>query len=112
MLARLRAGRGTAIVRGPGARGNRGILSRLLTLEQGKPITSAQREVRATADRIDGLAALEVRPEILREDAGGRVLLDYQPLGVVGAIAPWNAPLDSGNTDCRCRPSWQATPLL
>jgi len=68
-------------------------LSRLLTLEQGKPITSAQREVRATADRIDGLAALEVKPEILREDASGRVLLDYQPLGVVGAIAPWNAPL-------------------
>ena len=68
-------------------------LSRLLTREQGKPITSAQREVRATADRIDGLAVLEVKPEILREDASGRVLLDYQPLGVVGAIAPWNAPL-------------------
>jgi acyl-CoA reductase-like NAD-dependent aldehyde dehydrogenase len=68
-------------------------LSRLLTLEQGKPITNAQREVRATADRIDGMAALEIKPEILREDASGRVLLDYQPLGVVGAIAPWNAPL-------------------
>src|SRR3569833_2665065 len=68
-------------------------LSRLLTLEQGKPLASAQREVRATADRIDGLAALQIKPEILREDASGRVLLDYQPLGVVGAIAPWNAPL-------------------
>lgn len=68
-------------------------LARLLTLEQGKPISAAHREVRATADRIDGLAALEIKPEVLREDASGRVLLDYQPLGVVGAIAPWNAPL-------------------
>jgi len=68
-------------------------LSRLLTLEQGKPIANAQREVRATADRIDGMAALEIKPEVLRDDASGRVLLDYQPLGVVGAIAPWNAPL-------------------
>jgi acyl-CoA reductase-like NAD-dependent aldehyde dehydrogenase len=68
-------------------------LARLLTLEQGKPLAAAHREVRATADRIDGIAALEIKSEVLREDAAGRVLLDYQPLGVVGAIAPWNAPL-------------------
>jgi len=68
-------------------------LARLLTLEQGKPLTAAHREVLVTADRIDGMAALEIKPEVLREDVGGRVLLDYQPLGVVGAIAPWNAPL-------------------
>src|SRR3954468_14050447 len=68
-------------------------LAHVLTLEQGKPITAALREVRVTADRIDGIAALEIKSEVLREDANGRVLLDYQPLGVVGAIAPWNAPL-------------------
>jgi acyl-CoA reductase-like NAD-dependent aldehyde dehydrogenase len=68
-------------------------LARLLTLEQGKPLAAARREVLATADRIDGIAALEVKPEWLRNDTSGRVLLDYQPLGVVGAIAPWNAPL-------------------
>jgi len=68
-------------------------LARVLTLEQGKPIAAAHREVRATADRIDGMAALEIKSEVLREDAAGRVVLDYQPLGVVGAIAPWNAPL-------------------
>jgi acyl-CoA reductase-like NAD-dependent aldehyde dehydrogenase len=68
-------------------------LARLLTLEQGKPITAAHREVRLTADRIDGMAAMEIKPEVLRDEASGRVLLDYQPLGVVGAIAPWNAPL-------------------
>ena len=31
--------------------------------------------------------------ETLRDDGKSRVVLDYQPLGVVGAIAPWNSPL-------------------
>jgi acyl-CoA reductase-like NAD-dependent aldehyde dehydrogenase len=68
-------------------------LARLLTLEQGKPLAASLREVQATSQRIERLAAFELTPENLRSDAQGRVVIEYQPLGVVGAIAPWNSPL-------------------
>jgi acyl-CoA reductase-like NAD-dependent aldehyde dehydrogenase len=68
-------------------------LARLLTREQGKPLAAAVREVQASAARIEGLVSFELTPETLRTDARGRVVLDYQPMGVVGAIAPWNSPL-------------------
>jgi acyl-CoA reductase-like NAD-dependent aldehyde dehydrogenase len=68
-------------------------LSRLLTREQGKPLAASLREVEGTAARIEGLASFELTPETLQSDARRRVVLDYQPLGVVGAIAPWNSPL-------------------
>ena len=68
-------------------------LAQLLTREQGKPLAAAVREIEATAARIEGLLSFELTPETLRSDERGRVVLDYQPLGVVGAIAPWNSPV-------------------
>ncbi len=68
-------------------------LAQLLTREQGKPLAAAVREIEATASRIEGLSKFELTPETLRSDARGKVVLDYQPLGVVGAIAPWNSPV-------------------
>jgi len=68
-------------------------LAPLLTREQGKPLAAAVREIEATAARIEGLLSFELTPETLRNDERGRVVLDYQPLGVVGAIAPWNSPV-------------------
>ena len=68
-------------------------LAQLLTREQGKPLAASTREIEATAARIEGLLSFELTPETLRSDERGRVVLDYQPLGVVGAIAPWNSPL-------------------
>ncbi|HWK49347.1 MAG TPA: aldehyde dehydrogenase family protein [Steroidobacter sp.] len=68
-------------------------LAQLLTREQGKPLAAAIREIDSTAARIEGLLSFELIPETLRSDARGRVVLDYQPLGVVGAIAPWNSPV-------------------
>jgi acyl-CoA reductase-like NAD-dependent aldehyde dehydrogenase len=68
-------------------------LAQWLTREQGKPLAASIREIEATAARIEGLLSFELTPEILRSDARGRVVLDYQPLGVVGAIAPWNSPV-------------------
>ena len=68
-------------------------LAQLLTREQGKPLAASIREIEATASRIEGLLSLELVPETMRSDERGRVLLDYQPLGVVGAIAPWNSPV-------------------
>lgn len=68
-------------------------LAQLLTREQGKPLAAAIREIEAAASRIEGLLSLELTPETLRSDERGQVVLDYQPLGVVGAIAPWNSPV-------------------
>lgn len=68
-------------------------LAPLLTREQGKPLAASIREIEATAGRIDGLLSFQLTAETLRSDARGRVVLEYQPLGVVGAIAPWNSPL-------------------
>lgn len=68
-------------------------LAHLLTREQGKPLAASIREIESTVDRIERLASFELTPETLRSDARGRVVLDYQPLGVVGAIAPWNSPV-------------------
>ncbi|MDY6944719.1 MAG: aldehyde dehydrogenase family protein [Pseudomonadota bacterium] len=68
-------------------------LAHLLTREQGKPLAASIREIDSTVARIEGLLAFELTPETLRSDARGRVVLDYQPLGVVGAIAPWNSPV-------------------
>ena len=68
-------------------------LAQLLTREQGKPLAASIREIESTAARIEGLLPFELIPETLRNDERGRVVLDYQPLGVVGAIAPWNSPV-------------------
>jgi len=68
-------------------------LAQLLTREQGKPLGAAIREIESTASRIEGLLSFELTPEMLRSDERGRVVLDYRPLGVVGAIAPWNSPV-------------------
>jgi acyl-CoA reductase-like NAD-dependent aldehyde dehydrogenase len=68
-------------------------LAQLLTREQGKPLAASLREIESTAARIEGLLSFELTPETLRSDERGRVVLDYQPLGVVGAIAPWNSPV-------------------
>ena len=68
-------------------------IAALLTREQGKPLAGARRELAATADRMEVLAAIDPAGEVVREDAAGQVRIDYVPMGVVGVIAPWNAPV-------------------
>jgi acyl-CoA reductase-like NAD-dependent aldehyde dehydrogenase len=68
-------------------------LSSLLTSEQGKPLADAAGEVAIAAARLRGTAALSL-PEAVVERAPGRhVRVLRTPLGVVGAIAPWNFPI-------------------
>lgn len=68
-------------------------LATLLTREQGKPLARAREEFDRSAQLIDGLTALVLEPERLREDARGSAVLHHEPLGVVGAITPWNTPI-------------------
>jgi len=67
-------------------------VARLITLEQGKPLSEAQGEVRLTLSAIRWCAAQVLEPEILRETGGERVSDERFPLGVVGVITPWNFP--------------------
>jgi len=66
----------------------------LLTQEHGKPLEQAKFELTVAAHHMKQLSAIPIGDEVLRDDeAKGRVLMRYHPLGVVGAIAPWNFPI-------------------
>ncbi len=68
-------------------------LKRLLTSEQGKPHADAEGEVGGAGFWLKGAASLEL-PVTVNEDSAQRYSeTRHVPLGVVGAIAPWNFPL-------------------
>jgi succinate-semialdehyde dehydrogenase / glutarate-semialdehyde dehydrogenase len=71
-------------------------LARLMTAEQGKPLTEARGEVTYGASFVEFFAeeAKRVYGETIpTHKRGGRILVLPQPIGVVGAITPWNFPL-------------------
>lgn len=68
-------------------------LKRLLTSEQGKPHPDAEREVMGAAAWLKGAASLDLPREVLQDGPDRRVEMLRVPLGVVGAIAPWNFPM-------------------
>lgn len=69
-------------------------LARLLTLEQGKPLkTMAEPEVDQAISWIRQIAARRIPVEIVEENDNHIVELHHTPLGVVGAITPWNFPV-------------------
>lgn len=70
-------------------------LARLLSLEQGKPLTESRGEIAYGASFIEWFAeeAKRVYGDIIPQDRSGRRLLVVkQPIGVVAAITPWNFP--------------------
>ena len=67
--------------------------ARLLTLEQGKPLSEAHWEIDFTTDVIRHYATLDLPDEILKEDARRKIVRQRIPLGVVAAIVPWNFPM-------------------
>jgi acyl-CoA reductase-like NAD-dependent aldehyde dehydrogenase len=68
-------------------------LSRLLTQEQGKPLNEAVIEIAGTAMFFRYFASQDLPPRILEETSTRRVEIHHCPLGVVGAIIPWNFPI-------------------
>jgi len=74
---------------------NRDDLARLITAEQGKPLSEAKGEIEYAASFIEFYAeeARRVYGETIpshRPDA--RIIVLKQPIGVVAAITPWNFP--------------------
>jgi len=68
-------------------------LSELLVLEQGKPLAAARSEIERAAASMVEICSAKILPEVLRDDEFSRVELHYKPLGVIGAITPWNVPI-------------------
>lgn len=67
--------------------------ARLLTQEQGKPLAEATAEIAYTEYFIRQQAELEPSGRVIEDSEGRRVELRRKPLGVVGAIIPWNFPI-------------------
>ncbi len=70
-------------------------LAYLLTREQGKPIKESSDEVRGFANILEFYAGISARQdgEALRLGTAGDCIVVRQPLGICGAIIPWNMPV-------------------
>ena len=68
-------------------------LAQLLTQEQGKPLADATGEVFGTAAFFRYFMSLDLPVKVIDDSDGRRVEVHRRPLGVVGAIVPWNFPL-------------------
>jgi acyl-CoA reductase-like NAD-dependent aldehyde dehydrogenase len=70
-------------------------LAELLSREQGKPLNgpNARFEVGACAAWLRATAATELPGGTVLDDADTHAELHYRPVGVVGAIGPWNWPM-------------------
>lgn len=70
-------------------------LAELLSREQGKPLNgpNARFEVGACAVWTRSAADTPLPVEVLVDDGEAYAELHYRPLGVVGAISPWNWPM-------------------
>lgn len=67
--------------------------ARLLTQEQGKPLSESTAEIAYTAAFLRYLASLELENKLIEDNDNRRVEMRRKPLGVVGCIIPWNFPI-------------------
>jgi acyl-CoA reductase-like NAD-dependent aldehyde dehydrogenase len=72
---------------------NTDALARTLTQEQGKPLPDALTEVKAMAAFFRYFATLNLSMKVIEDSAERKIEAFRKPLGVVGAIVPWNYPL-------------------
>ena len=70
-------------------------LARLLTLEQGKPVRESIDEVRGFANILEFYAGISAHSsgEAIRLGPAGDCMVIREPIGVCGAIIPWNMPV-------------------
>jgi acyl-CoA reductase-like NAD-dependent aldehyde dehydrogenase len=68
-------------------------LARVLTLEQGKPLKDAMREVLGASGIFRYTASLEIPLDVVKREGSSRIEIRRRPFGVVAAIAPWNFPV-------------------
>ncbi|KXX57352.1 aldehyde dehydrogenase family protein [Rhodococcus sp. LB1] len=67
-------------------------ISRIITLETGKPTASADGDVDSALVWMRHIADLRLDPEVVRDDEESRIEIHRKPIGVVLGIIPWNFP--------------------
>ncbi|KAJ5499431.1 Aldehyde dehydrogenase N-terminal [Penicillium expansum] len=67
--------------------------AKTLTMEQGKPLSQSSAEVGMASLWIRGLTAIEIKDNIIEETEDRKIVQRHTPIGVVGAIVPWNFPV-------------------
>jgi acyl-CoA reductase-like NAD-dependent aldehyde dehydrogenase len=77
-----------------GLRRHQAELAELLTREQGKPLGQSVAEIDRGAAQSEGMVGIEIPVETLIDNDKQHIELRYRPLGVVGIITPWNAPVN------------------
>jgi acyl-CoA reductase-like NAD-dependent aldehyde dehydrogenase len=72
-----------------------GELSKLRTLEQGKPLKGlgSEFELGGCAAWANATADMSLPAKVLQDNESGRIEMHRVPIGVVGSITPWNWPL-------------------
>lgn len=78
-------------------KGRRDEIGRLITLENGKPLTDGKGEIDWTTSVIEYFAeeGKRISGEVVPQNqAGARSIVIKQPLGVIAALGPWNFPVD------------------
>ena len=70
-------------------------LAQLLSREQGKPLNgpNARFEIGGASAWLRTSATAQLKPEVVLDDESGHAEIIYRPIGVVGAIGPWNWPI-------------------
>ncbi|KAL2127464.1 hypothetical protein VTI74DRAFT_10690 [Chaetomium olivicolor] len=68
-------------------------LEKLQTMEQGKPLGLAALEVSMTLQWLRAFTTMQLADEVLEDTDERTVYSTRVPLGVVGAIVPWNGPI-------------------
>jgi acyl-CoA reductase-like NAD-dependent aldehyde dehydrogenase len=72
---------------------NRDALEKLQTMEQGKPLGLAHTEVDMSLRWLRTFATMQIPEEVLEDDEQRTIYSTHPPIGVVGAIVPWNWPI-------------------
>lgn len=74
-------------------RSSAGELGKILTQEQGKTSEQAKGEFDWAGWWIDEVLSMEIPIDVVADNEYERIELRRKPLGVVGAIMPWNYPI-------------------
>ena len=70
------------------------MLAEILTREQGKSLKDALNEIKNfSVPWLEATASLDYPPHVIQDDEKARIEVRRKPLGVVGAITPWNVPV-------------------
>ncbi|WP_321386709.1 NAD-dependent succinate-semialdehyde dehydrogenase [uncultured Enterococcus sp.] len=69
-------------------------LATIMTMEQGKPLKQALAEIQTNVENLRWNASegQRIYGDIIPAPVGSQWLVEKQPIGVVGAITPWNFP--------------------